>query len=291
MPVPPQNYSVRERDGKHTATVTAPPLTVNGKPHPVRGAPAKTADAAKRLAAARAVEALTVKQQVEDLSAAGYAEACGSPQDSALRQFVAVGDHEPKPELDHALAFKKGEKVTLTSTAWEDDDDWVHGRTEDGRCGGFPPAKIGAPPPFPHVEPEPDCVQVRTGSVRGGAWGEFFEKVRDDELERRRKLQAAGGTAPHDSKIGVFVRPHPLRRRPRLPPSPRCCGWRAVLRADGRRPPCELVRRITPLLVMAARCSLCVGRAVSSTARWLERAAVIPRCFSSTPRCSELNRC
>ena len=163
------------------------------------------------------MEALTVKQQVEDLSAAGYAEASGSPQDSALRQFVAVGDHEPKPELDHALAFKKGEKVTLTSTAWEDDDDWVHGRTEDGRCGGFPPAKIGAPPPFPHVEPEPDCVQVRTGSVRGGAWGEFFEKVRDDELERRRKLQAAGGTAPHDSKIGVFVRPHPLRRRPRLP--------------------------------------------------------------------------
>ena len=82
-------------------------------------------------------------------------------------------------------------------------------------------------------------MQVRTGSVRGGAWGEFFEKVRDDELERRRKLQAAGGTAPHDSKIGVFVRPHPLRRRPRLPPhrvavgGGQCCGpMGADLRAN-----------------------------------------------------------
>ena len=285
MPVPPQNYSVRERDGKHTATVTAPPLTVNGKPHPVRGAPAKTAAAAKRLAAARAVEALTVKQQVEDLSAAGYAEACGSPQDSALRQFVAVGDHEPKPELDHALSFKKGDKVTLTSTAWEDDDDWVHGRTEDGRCGGFPPAKIGAPPPSPQVDPEPDCVQVRTGSVRGGAWGEFFEKVRDDELERRRKVQAAGGTAPHDSKIGVFVRPHPLRRRRRLPPHRVAVGAGS---AAGRWAPTS-VRTGAPHPAASHGGSVLtpMSCAVSSTARWLERAAAIPRCFSSTPRCSE----
>ena len=124
---PPQ-YSVTEKNGKYVAKVSGlSELGVEdlgkeaGQPRSVSGAPAKSAAEAERLAAARALEALSVKRQVEDLSAAGYAEACLSPHDSPLRRFRAVEDYDGGSggeEEEHALSFKRGDEIVLTSTSW-----------------------------------------------------------------------------------------------------------------------------------------------------------------------------
>ena len=87
-----------------------------------------------------------MKQQVEDLSAAGYAEACLSPQGDNLRRLRAREDYTPGNAEEHALSFKRGDEIMLTSTSWQDTDSWVHGKhIASGRYGGFPPSKVDKP--------------------------------------------------------------------------------------------------------------------------------------------------
>jgi len=186
-------YATKEKDGKYSSKVTVDDLGLEdlgrekGQARSISGAAAKTAKQAERLAAARALEALSVKRQVEDLSAAGYAAACLSPYDSELRKFRAVEDCTPTVAEEHALAFKRGDEIVLTSTQWHNGDSWVHGRhVKSGAVGGFPPSKI-AQPEAPRLSGfDPNVIAVRTGSIRGAGWGKFFEQVRSQAIRQLR---------------------------------------------------------------------------------------------------------
>lgn len=193
-------YKVTDKGGKFTAKVTVDDLGIEdigkeaGQPRSVTGAPADSPQAAERLAAARALEALSVKKQVEDLSAAGYAEACLSPQGDNLRRLRACEDNTPGSAEKHALSFKRGDEIMLTSTSWQDTDSWVHGKhVATGQYGGFPPSKVDKPKieNLPTGMEDPDVVAVRTGSIRGAGWGKYFEQVKADVQRRRREEQAA----------------------------------------------------------------------------------------------------
>lgn len=104
-------YATKEKDGKFSSKVTVDDLGLEdlgrekGQARAISGAAAKTAAQAERLAAARALEALSVKRQVEDLSAAGYAAACLSPYDSDVRKFRAVEEKVHK-QSHHSLNFQ-----------------------------------------------------------------------------------------------------------------------------------------------------------------------------------------
>ena len=169
-----------------------------GQPRSIAGAPADSPEAAERLAAARALEALSVKQQVEDLSAAGYAEACLSPQGHDLRRLRALEDYTPGGAEEHALSFMRGDEIMLTSTSWQDTDSWVHGQhVASGLVGGFPPSKV-AKPAMKHLPTgmeDPNVVAVRTGSIRGAGWGKFFEQVKAD-VQRRCREEVEPGSSP-----------------------------------------------------------------------------------------------
>lgn len=207
-------YKVTNKGDKYVAKVTVADLGTEdlgadaGQPRSITGAAADTAEEAERLAAARALEALSVKQQVEDLSAAGYAEACLSPQGHDLRRMRALEDYTPDDTEEHALSFKRGDEILLTSTAWRETDDWVHGKhIASGSYGGFPPSKVAKPAvqDLPTGEEDRDVVAVRTGSIRGAAWGKYFEQVKADVQRRRREESDTGHRRRVRSRCGPIA--------------------------------------------------------------------------------------
>jgi hypothetical protein len=181
--------------------------------------------ASEREAAARAVEVLSVRNDVEDADAVGYVEVCESPPDSELRKFVAKSSHSPDLQADpHALVFSAGDTIQITSTSWDADDNWVHGRTLEGpgvpsRVGGFPPQCVEPPraPTTNEVSLDHErVVQMHSGSVRGADWGKHFALVRKEVLLRLAKQNRAaelrGARLKEERRVGavaISINTHP----------------------------------------------------------------------------------